>query len=137
VLICGPSKTELPSWNGSGPCRAISPSHGTAGDLTLIAQTRSYLHDFVDAIKSGDAKAAERWILAKYPEYHVRHTSGAHVRFVPNVELAIHVGQFLSFLCKQLRSATRMLQDDERMNLTSAFEGEWAILTSFLYARVR
>ncbi len=51
---------------------AIHPGHGTAGDLTLIAQTRSYLHDFADAVKSGDAKMAEQRILAKYPDYHVR-----------------------------------------------------------------
>ena len=55
----------------------------------------------------------------------------------PRLNLQSMLGQFLSFLCKQLRSATRMLPDDERMNLTSAFEGEWAILISFLDARVR
>jgi len=36
----------------------IYPGHGAGGDLTLIAQTRSYLHDFADAVKSGDAKTA-------------------------------------------------------------------------------
>jgi glyoxylase-like metal-dependent hydrolase (beta-lactamase superfamily II) len=50
----------------------IHPGHGTAGDLTLIANTRTYLHDFAEAVKSGDAKVAEQRILAKYPEYHVK-----------------------------------------------------------------
>jgi glyoxylase-like metal-dependent hydrolase (beta-lactamase superfamily II) len=50
----------------------IYPGHGADGDLTLIAQTRSYLHDFADAVKSGDAKTAEQRILDKHPGYHVR-----------------------------------------------------------------
>ncbi len=50
----------------------IYPGHGAAGDLRLIAQTREYLHEFADAVKSGDANLAEQRILAKYPGYRVR-----------------------------------------------------------------
>ena len=50
----------------------IHPGHGKAAGLELIGQTRSYLHDFAEAIESGDAKTAEQQVLAKYPEYHVR-----------------------------------------------------------------
>jgi glyoxylase-like metal-dependent hydrolase (beta-lactamase superfamily II) len=50
----------------------IYPGHGAGGDLTLIAHTRSYLRDFADAIKSEDAKSAERKMLDRYPDYHVR-----------------------------------------------------------------
>ena len=50
----------------------IYPGHGKAAGLELIAQTRAYLHDFAQAVKSGDAKTAEARILARYPEYHVR-----------------------------------------------------------------
>ncbi|HEY6308680.1 MAG TPA: MBL fold metallo-hydrolase [Candidatus Angelobacter sp.] len=50
----------------------IHPGHGEAAGIELIGQTRVYLHDFANAIKSGDAKTAEQQMLAKYPEYHVR-----------------------------------------------------------------
>lgn len=50
----------------------IYPGHGSAAGLELIAQTRSYLRDFGEAVKSGDAKSAEQLMLAKYPEYHVK-----------------------------------------------------------------
>jgi glyoxylase-like metal-dependent hydrolase (beta-lactamase superfamily II) len=50
----------------------IHPGHGKAAGLELIEQTRSYLHDFADAVKSGDAKTAERRMLGKYPNYHVK-----------------------------------------------------------------
>lgn len=50
----------------------IYPGHGAAGDLRLIAQTRAYLKNFDEAVKTGDAKAVERQMLAKYPEYHVK-----------------------------------------------------------------
>jgi len=50
----------------------IYPGHGAAGDLRLIAQTRGYLRDFAAAIESGDAKLAEKRMLDKYPDYHVR-----------------------------------------------------------------
>ncbi|HXW16434.1 MAG TPA: MBL fold metallo-hydrolase [Terriglobia bacterium] len=50
----------------------IYPGHGAAGDLSLITQTRAYLRDFASAINSGDAKLAEKQMLDKYPDYHVR-----------------------------------------------------------------
>lgn len=50
----------------------IHPGHGKAAGLELIGQTRGYLHDFADAIKRGDAKAAEQYMLARYPDHHVR-----------------------------------------------------------------
>jgi len=50
----------------------IYPGHGSGAGLELIAHTREYLHDFVEAIKSGDAKTAEQRMLAKYPQYHVK-----------------------------------------------------------------
>lgn len=50
----------------------IYPGHGSSAGLELIGQTRAYLRDFADAIKSGDQRTAERRILAKYPEYHVK-----------------------------------------------------------------
>jgi glyoxylase-like metal-dependent hydrolase (beta-lactamase superfamily II) len=50
----------------------IYPGHGSAAGLELIPQTREYLHDFAEAIKSGDAKAAEQHMLAKYPHYRVK-----------------------------------------------------------------
>jgi glyoxylase-like metal-dependent hydrolase (beta-lactamase superfamily II) len=55
-----------------GRISTIHPGHGEAGGLSLIARTRTYLNDFLDALKSGDAKSAEQEILRKYPEYHVR-----------------------------------------------------------------
>jgi glyoxylase-like metal-dependent hydrolase (beta-lactamase superfamily II) len=50
----------------------IHPGHGKAAGLELIEQTRSYLHDFADAVKSGDAKTAEQRMLGKYPNYNVK-----------------------------------------------------------------
>jgi glyoxylase-like metal-dependent hydrolase (beta-lactamase superfamily II) len=50
----------------------IYPGHGTPTDLTIISRTRTYLSDFANAVRSGDAKTAERQILAKYPDHHVR-----------------------------------------------------------------
>jgi glyoxylase-like metal-dependent hydrolase (beta-lactamase superfamily II) len=50
----------------------IYPGHGSAAGPELIPQTRTYLADFAEAIKSGNAGAAEQHILAKYPSYHVR-----------------------------------------------------------------
>lgn len=50
----------------------IYPGHGSGAGLELIAQTRSYLRDFNEAVKSGDAKTAEQRMLAKYPEFRVR-----------------------------------------------------------------
>jgi len=50
----------------------IYPGHGGAAGLELTAQTRAYLHDFAEAIKTGDAKTAEQRMLTKYPQYHVK-----------------------------------------------------------------
>jgi glyoxylase-like metal-dependent hydrolase (beta-lactamase superfamily II) len=50
----------------------IYPGHGAPADLTVISRTRTYLSDFANAVKSGDAKTAEQRILAKYPDHHVR-----------------------------------------------------------------
>jgi glyoxylase-like metal-dependent hydrolase (beta-lactamase superfamily II) len=50
----------------------IYPGHGSAAGLELIAQTRSYLRDFGEAVKNGDANSAEQRMLAKYPQYHVK-----------------------------------------------------------------
>jgi len=50
----------------------IYPGHGAAAGLELIGQTRTYLHDFADAVKCGDAKTAEQQMLSKYPAHHVR-----------------------------------------------------------------
>jgi glyoxylase-like metal-dependent hydrolase (beta-lactamase superfamily II) len=50
----------------------IHPGHGAAGDLSLVAQTRAYLHDFAAAMESGDTKLIEQQMLAKYPQYRVR-----------------------------------------------------------------
>ena len=50
----------------------IYPGHGKAAGLELIEQTRAYLHDFADAVKTGDAKAAEQHMLARYSNYHVK-----------------------------------------------------------------
>jgi len=36
------------------------------------SRTAHHLHDFVAAIKSGDAKTAEQRMLAKYPQYQVK-----------------------------------------------------------------
>jgi glyoxylase-like metal-dependent hydrolase (beta-lactamase superfamily II) len=55
-----------------GRVSTIYPGHGAPADLTIISRNRAYLHDFADAVKSGDAKTAEQQILAKYPEHHVR-----------------------------------------------------------------
>lgn len=48
------------------------PGHGSPAGLELIAQTRSYLRDFGEAVKSGDPKVAEQRMLARYPQYHVK-----------------------------------------------------------------
>jgi hypothetical protein len=57
----------------AGPrVETIQPGHGAAGGLDLIAQTRTYLKDFAQAVESGDPNDVEQQILAKYPEYHVK-----------------------------------------------------------------
>ena len=55
-----------------GRVETIHPGHGETAGLELIGQTRAYLHDFADAIKSGDARTCGQQMLAKYPEYRVR-----------------------------------------------------------------
>jgi glyoxylase-like metal-dependent hydrolase (beta-lactamase superfamily II) len=50
----------------------IHPGHGKAGGLELIRQTRAYLHDFADAVRSGNAKNVEQAMLGKYSNYHVK-----------------------------------------------------------------
>lgn len=51
--------------------KTFYPGHGQPGGQELMDQTRRYLRDFAEAIKTGDAKSAEQAILAKYPHYHV------------------------------------------------------------------
>jgi glyoxylase-like metal-dependent hydrolase (beta-lactamase superfamily II) len=51
---------------------AIHPGHGRAGGLELIGQTRAYLDDFADAVRSGNRKNVEEAMLRKYPNYHVK-----------------------------------------------------------------
>jgi hypothetical protein len=50
----------------------IYPGHGKAAGLELIAQTRAYLHDFADAVRSEDAKNVEQTMLKNFPNYHVK-----------------------------------------------------------------
>lgn len=50
----------------------IYPGHGKAAGLELIEQTRAYLHDFADAVRTEDRKAAEERMLERYPQYHVK-----------------------------------------------------------------
>jgi glyoxylase-like metal-dependent hydrolase (beta-lactamase superfamily II) len=50
----------------------IHPGHGEAAGLELIGQTRAYLQDFAEAVKTGDAMAAEQRLLAKYPHHHLK-----------------------------------------------------------------
>ena len=50
----------------------IYPGHGKPAGLELVGQTRTYLHDFAGAVKSGNAKNLEEAMLRKYPNYHVK-----------------------------------------------------------------
>lgn len=50
----------------------ICPGHGKAAGLELIGQTRAYLDEFAEAIRSGDAKTVEQRMLRNYPNYHVK-----------------------------------------------------------------
>ncbi len=54
-----------------GRVAMIYPGHGKGAGLELITQTRTYLHEFAQATKSRDAETAQRYMLAKYPDYHV------------------------------------------------------------------
>ena len=51
---------------------SIHPGHGNAAGLELIGQTRTYLCDFADAVRNGNAKNVEQAMLRKYPDYHVK-----------------------------------------------------------------
>jgi glyoxylase-like metal-dependent hydrolase (beta-lactamase superfamily II) len=62
---------ELESF-AKGRVQKFHPGHGKAAGLELIEQTRGYLRDFAEAVKSGDASTAEQRVLAKYPDYHVK-----------------------------------------------------------------
>jgi glyoxylase-like metal-dependent hydrolase (beta-lactamase superfamily II) len=55
-----------------GRVTTIYPGHGKAAGLELIDQTRAYLHDFADALKTGDPKAAEERMVARYPQHNVK-----------------------------------------------------------------
>ena len=50
----------------------IHPGHGRAAGLELIGQTRVYLQDFAEAVRSGNRKEVEEAMLRKYPHYHVK-----------------------------------------------------------------
>lgn len=72
---------HLESWLGRldeleafarGRVTTIYPGHGKPAGLELIDQTRTYLQDFADAVRTGDRKAAEERMLEKYPQHHVR-----------------------------------------------------------------
>jgi len=49
----------------------IHPGHGKAAGLELIGQTRAYLLDFADSVRSGNAKNVEQTMLRKYPNYYL------------------------------------------------------------------
>jgi glyoxylase-like metal-dependent hydrolase (beta-lactamase superfamily II) len=53
-------------------CSTIYPGHGKPAGMELIAQTRTYLHDFAIATRSGNAKTAEQLMLSMYPDYRVK-----------------------------------------------------------------
>ncbi|MBV8639560.1 MAG: MBL fold metallo-hydrolase [Candidatus Eremiobacteraeota bacterium] len=63
---------ELESFVRLHDVATIYPGHGTAGGPELIEKTRTYLRDFETAIALGDAKAAEDYMLSKYPDYRVK-----------------------------------------------------------------
>ncbi|MBV8375302.1 MAG: hypothetical protein JO302_07300, partial [Candidatus Eremiobacteraeota bacterium] len=50
----------------------IYPGHGNPGGAELVEHTRDYLRDFSDAVRLGNAASAQEYMLAKYPEYHVK-----------------------------------------------------------------
>lgn len=60
---------ELESYVG-GSVSILYPGHGAASGFELINKTRTYLRDFRDAVGLGDAAAAQRQMLSKYPNYH-------------------------------------------------------------------
>jgi hypothetical protein len=56
----------------AGRVETIRPGHGDAAALEPIDQSRLYLHDFADAVTTGNAETAEQYMLERYPEYHVK-----------------------------------------------------------------
>ena len=63
---------ELADFAKGHAIKTFYPGHGKARGFELIDQTRAYLLDFAEAIKSGDAKIVKQKMLAKYPNYHVK-----------------------------------------------------------------
>lgn len=63
--------SELETY-AAGRVETIHPGHGEAAGLELIAQSRTYLHDFGDALRTGNAQAAAQYMLDRYPSYHVK-----------------------------------------------------------------
>jgi glyoxylase-like metal-dependent hydrolase (beta-lactamase superfamily II) len=55
-----------------GRVTTIYPGHGASGGLSLIEHTRTYLRDFAEALKAGDARSVEKRMLEKYPEHHAK-----------------------------------------------------------------
>ena len=51
------------------PVERIYPGHGPAGDRALIDETRRYLDDFLDALKTNDADEIRRRMLSRYPRH--------------------------------------------------------------------
>ena len=49
----------------------IYPGHGEPGGVGLIEQTRAYLRDFKEALRSGQASKVEQQIMASYPGYRI------------------------------------------------------------------
>jgi glyoxylase-like metal-dependent hydrolase (beta-lactamase superfamily II) len=54
-----------------GRVSTIYPGHGDPSDLSLTVGTRSYLRDFAEAVRAGDAASAERRMRDRYPEHRV------------------------------------------------------------------
>lgn len=63
---------ELESLAKGRAVKTFHPGHGKPGGLELIEQTRLYLRDFAEAVKSRDPRIVEQRMLAKYPDYHVK-----------------------------------------------------------------
>jgi len=54
------------------PVDRIEPGHGAAGGVSLIAETRGYLHDFAAALKGALPDQVRKRMLEKYPRRRVR-----------------------------------------------------------------
>jgi len=54
------------------PIDRIYPAHGAAGGVSLIAETRQYLHDFAAALKGALPDQVRHRMLEKYPRRRVR-----------------------------------------------------------------